>query len=588
MSSSHKDIPEKAETPFGIAEALLGQSNLWDLAVRFLEGSSQSSSQKSSQSSVELSQDRLPTPAERYQILVEQIPAVVFLVFLDAGLSEAYVSPQIEHLLGFSREEWLDDPIRWYGQLHAEDKQRWSVEVADLVMTGRPLRSEYRVVARNGRVVWFRCEAKLVRRNDGEPWFVHGVGFDITDLKRTEEALQAEMAERRRLEKIALERQIAKTEQTEDLLQQLIDSMSDSLLLVDSDGHILRTNGAMCELLHRKPGEIQGSTLPRLFPNLEIPSTPAQLLQRSPERPLSLEAEVALDDSSVIQAGISCSLVRDRADRVLGLLLVISDLTERKRAEEALRTTEKLAAAGRLAATIAHEVNNPLEAVTNLLYLARNNPEQAGKYLDMADHELMRMSHITKQTLGFYRDATSPVKVETSRILEDLLLLYSSKLLRRKITVKKDYRNHAVIKGFAGEIRQVFANIIGNSIDAMQQGGALTVRSSRTRNWRGEGWGVRLSIADTGTGISSEHLKKIFEPFYTTKKEVGTGLGLWVTKTIVERHGGRIKVCSRTEEGHSGSVFSVFLPENFEVASQSQTADGEKAISRPTALLKTG
>jgi PAS domain S-box-containing protein len=133
-----------------------------------------------------------PNLEARYRALVEQIPAVVFMAYLDRGIGEAYVSPQIEAALGFSQEEWLEDPVRWYSHIHPDDKQRWSTEAAEMFLTGNPLRSAYRVVSRDGRVIWFRCEAKMIRKEDGEPWFIHGVGFDITDLKRTEEALQEE------------------------------------------------------------------------------------------------------------------------------------------------------------------------------------------------------------------------------------------------------------------------------------------------------------------------------------------------------------------------------------------------------------
>jgi PAS domain S-box-containing protein len=135
---------------------------------------------------------QLPNLEARYRALVEQIPAVVFMAYLDRGIGEAYVSPQIEASLGFSQEEWLEDPVRWYSHIHPDDKQRWSTEAAEMFLTGNPLRSSYRVVARDGRVIWFHCEAKMIRKENGEPWFIHGVGFDITDLKRTEEALQEE------------------------------------------------------------------------------------------------------------------------------------------------------------------------------------------------------------------------------------------------------------------------------------------------------------------------------------------------------------------------------------------------------------
>ncbi len=134
--------------------------------------------------------EETPNLEARYQILVEQIPAVVFMAFLDKGVSEAYVSPQIEAILGFTQEEWLNDPVRWYQQIHPADKVRWSIEAAQTFLSGQPLKSVYRVIARDGHVVWFHCEAKMIRRDNGRPWFIHGVGFDITDLKQAEEALR--------------------------------------------------------------------------------------------------------------------------------------------------------------------------------------------------------------------------------------------------------------------------------------------------------------------------------------------------------------------------------------------------------------
>ena len=140
----------------------------------------------------ETAQDAEPNLEAQYRTLIEQIPAVVFMVYLDRGVGEAYVNPQIETMLGFSREEWLEDPVRWYERIHPDDKVRWSEEAAGMFLSGKPLRSVYRVIARDGRVVSFHCNARMVRRADGRPWFIHGVGFDISDLKRAEEALQEE------------------------------------------------------------------------------------------------------------------------------------------------------------------------------------------------------------------------------------------------------------------------------------------------------------------------------------------------------------------------------------------------------------
>jgi len=177
-------------------------------------------------------QPQLPNLEARYRALVEQIPAVVFMAYLDRGIGEAYVSPQIEALLGFSQAEWLEDPVRWYERIHADDKQRWSLEAAEMFLSGKPLRSAYRVIARDGRVVWFHCEAKMIHREDGEPWFIHGVAFDITDLKRTEEELQAE-------------RNVASA---------ILDTVGALVLVMDREGRIVRWNRA-CEQLTGYPME---------------------------------------------------------------------------------------------------------------------------------------------------------------------------------------------------------------------------------------------------------------------------------------------------------------------------------------------
>jgi PAS domain S-box-containing protein len=167
---------------------------------------------------------QFPNLEARYRALVEQIPAVVFMAYLDRGIGEAYVSPQIEAALGFSQEEWLEDPVRWYSHIHPDDKQRWSAEAAEMFLTGNPLRSAYRVVSRDGRVIWFHCEAKMIRKEDGEPWFIHGVGFDITDLKRTEEALQEER----------------------NVVSTILHTVGALVVVLDPEGSIIRFNRA-CE-----------------------------------------------------------------------------------------------------------------------------------------------------------------------------------------------------------------------------------------------------------------------------------------------------------------------------------------------------
>ena len=174
----------------------------------------------------------LPNLEAKYRALLEQIPAVIFMAYLDRGIGEAYVSPQIEATLGFSQEEWLEDPIRWFQQIHPDDKQRWSLEASEMFLTGRPLRSSYRVISRDGRVIWFRCEARMIRRPDGSPWFIQGVGFDITDLKRTEEELQRER----------------------NVVSAILETVGALVVVLDREGRIVRFNRA-CELMVGRTSE---------------------------------------------------------------------------------------------------------------------------------------------------------------------------------------------------------------------------------------------------------------------------------------------------------------------------------------------
>jgi C4-dicarboxylate-specific signal transduction histidine kinase len=232
------------------------------------------------------------------------------------------------------------------------------------------------------------------------------------------------------------------------------------------------------------------------------------------------------------------------------------------RAQEALRRSEKLAVTGRLAASIAHEINNPLEAVTNLLYLMRSaeNQGDARRYLTEADQELARVAEITRQTLRFYREPSHPVETQIAGVLRSILTLFNSRIAAASIAVDvEDIAPAAKVLSSPGELRQVIANIIGNAIDAMRRGGRLRIRISSVRDRDGS-LRTRLTIADTGSGIPTSLLPTIFEPFITTKGETGTGLGLWVTSEIVRRNGWSIRVRSHCGPGRSGTAFSIAMP----------------------------
>jgi signal transduction histidine kinase len=276
-------------------------------------------------------------------------------------------------------------------------------------------------------------------------------------------------------------------------------------------------------------------------------------------------------DDSRCPVLLSVSPLRNARGELIGRSVIARDISLEKQSEEAIRRSEKLATAGRLAASIAHEINNPLEAVLNLLYLARHDSNQSGKYLTMAEHEVVRVAQIAQQTLGFVRDASTPTLVDPAAIMDEILQLYSRKLDRRQIRVTRRYRNEPHIEGYSGELRQLLANLVVNAIDAMEDEGYLHVRVTTCREYAGGRAGVRITIADDGGGIKRNDLQHIFEPFYTTKKETGTGLGLWVSRGIVEKHRGWIRVRSRTRGQNTGTVFVIFLPLSLQAGQTAET-----------------
>jgi C4-dicarboxylate-specific signal transduction histidine kinase len=233
-------------------------------------------------------------------------------------------------------------------------------------------------------------------------------------------------------------------------------------------------------------------------------------------------------------------------------------------AQEALLRSEKLAVTGRLAASIAHEINNPLEAVTNLLYLMHSDltPEQRHWMLNEAEQELSRVTEITKQTLRFYREPSQPGPTEVGPVLDSVLKLYRSRIASADVRVNRELlSSFATVLSSPGELRQILANLIGNAIDAMRGGGCLRIRISDFAKADEESRSVRITVADNGTGIASSVLPTIFEPFVTTKGETGTGLGLWVTSEIIKKNGWKIRVRTSRSPNRSGTAFSIIIPQ---------------------------
>ncbi len=268
-------------------------------------------------------------------------------------------------------------------------------------------------------------------------------------------------------------------------------------------------------------------------------------------------------DGSRFPAVVSVTALRDAQNAIIGYLLIGTDNTARKHAEEALLRSEMLASAGRMAASIAHEINNPLEAMMNTLYLVRKTeglPEAALEYLDIADGELNRIAHITRQTLGFYREFSAATSNSASALIDSVINLLQAKIRANGVRVEQQCGENLRVMGIAGELRQVLANLLANSLDAVGPNGRIVLRASASVDPHDGRRRVRITVADCGHGMVAATTKHIFDPFFTTKGSVGTGLGLWVCKQLVEKNGGSIRVRSNTGGDRQGTTFSIVLP----------------------------
>ncbi len=277
----------------------------------------------------------------------------------------------------------------------------------------------------------------------------------------------------------------------------------------------------------------------------------------STDEQLSFEHRVITADGHLLWVHARGRIHRNADGRAIAISGISMDVTERRLAEDALRRTEKLAAAGRLAATVAHEVNNPLEALMNIVYLCRripSLPKEADDHLRVAEGELSRMAHIVRQTLGFYRESTRPVPVKIGVLVSEVLDLYRGKLSAKNLAVSVEIDPEISAEVISGEIKQVVANLISNAVDATDHGGSVHICVSQQEEK------VSIVIQDNGPGVAESDRVHLFEAFFTTKSDVGTGLGLWVSKGIIEKHKGVISFKTDTSPDHHGTSFTISLP----------------------------
>lgn len=385
-----------------------------------------------------------------------------------------------------------------------------------------------------------------------------------------------------------IEEQRAGLNDTLGLLDSMLAHAPIGIAFFDTHARFIRMNEFLAAMNGVSIGHHIGRSAAEIFPGatgrLIQEGIQSVFATSEPVRDLEVNFGEAEEDGQVSTWLVNIYPVRSATHGVRWVGAVVVDTTAIKRSEDALRRTEKLAAVGRLSSSIAHEINNPLEAITNLLYLLRQMEgldEQAKAYVELCSHEVARMSEIVQQTLRFHRASTKPAVTNINEILDSVLSLHRGKVRGLQVAVDRRYRGEVDLFCFSGEMRQLFANLIGNALDAVpSQGGRLIVEARYSRSWTDPSVaGIRVVVADTGCGMTASTRRRIFEPFFTTKEATGTGLGLWVSAEIVVKHHGNVRVRSRSvvDGEKSGTVFMVFLP-SLEGFAAGNAADVEAAF----------
>jgi PAS domain S-box-containing protein len=407
--------------------------------------------------------------------------------------------------------------------------------------TGEPYEVDSEIRALDGTRRWICARGEVSKwGEDGEVLELRGTIQDVTSRKQTEEALRDR--ERR--------------------FRELAESLPQLVWITNSQGGVTYVNQSFERYAGITLAQIEGGhSFDTVHP--EDREASRALWERciATGEPFAMEARLVRHDGvarTFIVRALATRNDRGEIERWIGTAF---DIHDRKLADEVIRRTEKLAATGRLAASMAHEINNPLSAVTNSLYLALLDPslsDTTRAYLEQAEQELARVAAVTTQTLRFHQQSTAPQEVDLGEIMDSAFGLFRTRFLSRGITVQREYRCKERLFCCDGELRQVFANLLSNALDATPPGGRVRVRIHAARSATGEA-GVLVTVADTGHGIPKDLQRRVFEPFLSTKAATGTGLGLWVSKSIVERHKGAIRVRSRTAQP-AGTVFSLFFP----------------------------
>lgn len=350
-------------------------------------------------------------------------------------------------------------------------------------------------------------------------------------------------------------------EEREAWLNTTLSSIGDAVIATNAQGRIQFVNRAAETLTGSSNEDCEGKPVGAVFRifdernGAEVPN-PVDKVLRDGKTGFGERIILRNPKGEEVPIEESAAPILSPEGNIIGVVLVFRDLTSRRMAQESARRSEKLAATGRLAATIAHEINNPLEAATNYIYLAKSSVslDESRRYLSGADLELARAAHITRKALSFYRDSSRPVVTNLAALLDEVLAIYGGRIRGTHVNVKVDSPPDVELLTLRGELVQIVSNLLSNALDALQPGGLLTITGRKIDQ------GIILEVEDNGEGIPAANLDRIFDAFFTTKRDIGTGLGLWVVKDLLQKQGGTISVESHTEGPQRGTRFSLFLP----------------------------
>jgi two-component system cell cycle sensor histidine kinase/response regulator CckA len=490
-------------------------------------------------------------PFER-PILNEQPTAVVtYITAFNEPKSRLYISPQIEAMLGFSADEWLGDPGLVLKQLHPDDRERVLAEVFQSRDTGRPFSSEYRLLARDGHIVWVRDEAIVMRDELGRPCFMQGLLLDISEQKRKEEMLQ----------------------KSESKFRTIFERVAVGIALVSIDGQLVESNPALQEMLGHREEDLRN----RVFNEFIHPEDAAidvdldQELIAGKRDHYQIEKRFIRKDGGVVWCQLNVSLVRGGQEERPFTICMVEDITERKRLETQFFQSQKMETIGRLAGGIAHDFNNLLTVIKGYTQLSLNHIREGDpcrENIEEIKGAAERAAELTNQLLTFSRRQILDMKVLDLNTIVRGLEKMMGRIIGEDIemfTVLDDHLGR--VKTDPAQIEQVILNLVVNARDAMPAGGKLAIETAnvvldetytRTHIGVAPGSYVMLSVSDTGCGMPPEIKELIFEPFFTTKEEgKGTGLGLSTIYGIVKQSGGNIWVYS---EPARGTTFKIYLP----------------------------